>query len=333
MRIFITGVGGFVGSHLADRFLANGDTVVGIDNLSGGYKDNIPYGVDFYKSDCLDREFIESIMMGCDVVYHCAAYAYEGLSVFSPHIVTKNVFGATTSVLSAAVSCRVKRFIYMSSMARYGNQEVPFTEDMIPMPQDPYGIAKVASEEMVKNLCSTHGIDYVIVVPHNIIGARQKYDDPYRNVVSIMINRMLQGNAPIIYGDGMQKRCFSFIQDVINPLELCATSKEVVGEIINIGPDEEFITIKKLASMLSDILDFKGNPIYVKQRPQEVKFATCSADKARKLLDYKTTTRLEFGILDIINYIEDRGVLPFNYHIPLEIISDLTPNTWKEKLI
>lgn len=105
----------------------------------------------------------------------------------------------------------------MSSMARYGSQETPFTEDMTPMPQDPYGIAKYASEMLVRNVCYTHGMDFVILVPHNIIGPRQKYDDPFRNVVSIMINRALQGKQPIIYGDGNQMRCFSFISDLINP--------------------------------------------------------------------------------------------------------------------
>jgi len=136
-------------------------------------------------------------------------------------VITKNTYGIATSVLSSAISNKVKRFVFCSSMARYGTQEsLPFREEMIPKPQDPYGIAKLASELTVRNLCETHNMEYVIAVPHNIIGPRQKYDDPYRNVASIMINLMLQNRQPVIYGDGEQQRCFSFIEDVVNPLKL-----------------------------------------------------------------------------------------------------------------
>jgi UDP-glucose 4-epimerase len=183
--------------------------------------------------------------------------------------------------MSASINSGVKKIVYMSSMARYGEQKsLPFTEDMTPKPQDPYGIAKYASELLIKNLCETHGMKYSILVPHNIIGPRQKYDDPYRNVASIMINRMLQGKQPIIYGSGEQKRCFSFIDDVINPLMRVCESEVVDGTVTNIGPDEEFISINSLAKTIASILNFDLNPIYMPGRPQEVFEANCSADKA-----------------------------------------------------
>jgi UDP-glucose 4-epimerase len=216
-------------------------------------------------------------------------------------------------------------------MARYGTQQVPFTEEMSPKPQDPYGIGKVTGEAMLKNLAEVHGMEYVIAVPHNIIGPRQKYDDPYRNVASIMINRMLQGKQPIIYGDGQQMRCFSFVQDAVQPLFKLADA-DVSGEIINIGPDEEFVTINRLAEVVARLLDFKLEPIYMTGRPQEVKEANCSADKARKLLTYKTTCTLEQGIKETIEYIKNRGPKPFEYHLGLEIINEKTPKTWKDKL-
>ena len=151
-----------------------------------------------------------------DLVLHTACTAYEGLSVFSPSLVTNNTFQITSTTLSASASSGVKKFVYMSSMARYGSQEiVPFSEYMTPNPQDPYGVAKYASELLIRNICTTQGIEFSIVVPHNIIEPRQKYDDPFRNVASIMINRMLSGSQPIIYGDGTQQRCFSFMDDVI----------------------------------------------------------------------------------------------------------------------
>jgi UDP-glucose 4-epimerase len=235
--------------------------------------------------------------------------------------------------VSAAIAQGVKRFVYCSSMARYGTQEtVPFTEDMIPKPQDPYGIAKLSSESLLQCLSEVHGMEYVIAVPHNIIGPRQKYDDPYRNVASIMINLMLQGRQPIIYGDGTQKRCFSFIQDDIECLKKLAFQDNIVGEILNIGPDEEFITINQLAETIAHLLEFDLHPVYMPGRPQEVKFATCSADKARELLGYKTEVFLEQGLEEMIRHIKSKGVKKFRYHLDLEIISDKTPKTWKGRI-
>lgn len=331
--IFITGIAGFLGSHLADNFLKQGHKVVGCDSLIGGYLDNVPKGAEFYTDDCADRKAVARIMKGADIVYHCAALAYEGLSVCSPALVSNNIYGGTASVLSAAVANGVKRFIFCSSMARYGTQEtVPFVETMIPKPQDPYGISKHAAELLVRNVCETHGIEYVIAVPHNIIGPRQKYDDPYRNVASIMINLMLQDRQPIIYGDGKQKRCFSFVGDVVMPLEKVAFDGGVVGHVVNVGPDEEFITINELAEVIAKILNFPLRPVYMPGRPQEVKLATCSADKARAMLAYKTTASLEDGLRSIVDYVRNRGVKPFRYHLDLEIINHLTPRTWRDRL-
>jgi UDP-glucose 4-epimerase len=334
MNILVTGVAGFMGSHLADEFLKRGHTVVGIDNLIGGYKENIPKGVKFYEYDLSDFDLVKDIFVDVDMVVHTACTAYEGLSVFSPSFVTKNTSHITTVALSASVRSGVKKFVYMSSMARYGTQDsVPFTEDMIPKPQDPYGIAKYASELLTRNICETHGIKYVILVPHNIIGPRQKYDDPFRNVASIMINRMLQGKQPIIYGDGNQKRCFSFIQDVIDPLVIACETDIVNGMVVNIGPDEEFITINKLANKIAKILKFDLDPIYMPDRPQEVKNANCSANLARNLLKYKTTTSLDEGLLILCNWIKSQSAKNFDYHLPLEFITLKTPKTWTDQII
>jgi len=333
MKVFISGVAGFLGSHLADEFIKDGHLVIGCDNLIGGYLDNVPKAVEFHQYDCNYYNSMVKITKGCDVVYHCAAMAYEGLSVFSPYVVTKNIVQASVSLITAAIANNVKRFVYCSSMARYGTQEiVPFTEDMIPKPQDPYGIGKYSVELFLQNLTEVHGMEYVIAVPHNIIGPRQKYDDPYRNVASIMINLMLQGRQPIIYGNGEQKRCFSFVQDDIDILKLLALENKAIGELINIGPDDEFITINNLAKTIADIIGFNLDPIFKKGRPQEVILANCSADKARKLFGYETKVKLKDGLISMIEYIKKRGHKPFKYHIDLEIINDLTPETWKNKL-
>lgn len=333
MKIFITGVAGFLGSHIADEMLAQGHEVVGCDNLIGGYRDNVSNYVEFYEEDCNNLDKMQEILKGVDIIYHTACTAYEGLSVFSPKLIAQNTYLNTVSIASASIKNNIKRFVHCSSMARYGTQEiVPFTEDMICKPQDPYGISKFSVENILRNLCNIHGMELVIAVPHNIIGPRQKYDDPFRNVASIMINLMLQGRQPIIYGDGEQKRCFSFIQDDIECLKKLAFQDNVVGEVINIGPDEEFVTINHLAKIISHLLNFDLNPVYMTGRPQEVYLATCSANKARKLLGYETKYSLEQGLSEMIEYIRQRGTKSFLYHLPLEIVNELTPKTWSQKL-
>jgi UDP-glucose 4-epimerase len=333
MKIFITGLAGFLGSHLADRMLELGHEVVGNDTLIGGYRDNVPKGAKLYVIDCCDVDKMAIIMEGCDVVVHTAATAHEGLSVFSPSFITRNIFEASVSTISAAIQNNVKRFVYCTSMARYGSQQTPFTEDMRPMPVDPYGIAKAAGEEVLKVLCDTHGMEWNIAVPHNIVGPRQRYDDPFRNVMSIMINRNLQGKPAIVYGDGLQTRCFSYVGDCINCLEKMALDPNIVGEIINIGPDEGTITVKDMSKLVADVCGFEGDPIHMPDRPREVKHASCSADKARKMLGYETKTTLEKAIQETVDYVKKKGPKPFDYSYPLEIVSDKTPKTWKDRLM
>jgi UDP-glucose 4-epimerase len=332
-RALVTGVAGFMGSHLADALLLRGYSVVGIDNLLGGYIENVPDGVEFHNIDLADLNAVKPLFEGVDCVIHAACTAYEGLSVFSPALVVQNTTQITASVLSASVSAGVKKFVYLSSMARYGaHGNTPFEETMTVKPQDPYGIAKVASEMLVENICDTNGIEYVILIPHNIIGPRQKYNDPFRNVASIMINRMLSGKQPIIYGNGEQVRCFSFMKDVTDPCIVALENSNVNGMRINVGPDEDFITINELASKLGNIIGFKVDPIYLPERPKEVFHATCSSTLAREVLNYKTSTTLEAGLSELVNWIRKMGPREFEYHLPIEFVNESTPKTWTEKI-
>jgi UDP-glucose 4-epimerase len=333
MKIFITGIAGFLGSHLAEKLVSLGHSVSGIDNLIGGYRDNVPLGAVFHQLDCGELHRNSALLDGVDVVVHSACTAYEGLSVFSPNFVVQNTMQITASVLSATTQAAVKKFVFCSSMARYGRGDLPFVETANCSPEDPYGIAKYASELLVRNMANTHGFDYAIAVPHNIIGPKQKYDDPYRNVASIMINRMLQDKQPIIYGDGEQIRCFSFIDDCVYCLTEMVINERTNGLVINIGPDTGFISINTLAAELASLLCFDLNPIYVPARPQEVKVAYCSSKLAREILGYKEDTDLQIGLQSLINYIKDRGTRPFQYFLPLEINNDRTPVTWKNQSI
>ena len=320
MHIFITGIAGFLGSNLADLYIKKGYKVSGCDNLIGGEIENVSSGVNFYKGDCENLDFMtQSIKDDVDIVCHTAAYAHEGLSSISPTLITRNNLVGSVSVFTASIRKKVKRIVYCSSMARYGDIKLPYREENICKPVDPYGVSKVAAEEILIILSKTHGIEYNIAVPHNIIGRKQKYDDPFRNVASIMVNMMIQNKQPIIYGDGLQKRCFSDIRDCIYCLDQLCTNEKITGEILNIGPDEEPVTINTLAELIANKLQFNLNPQFVKDRPNEVKYATCSSDKARKLINYRTKYSLDETIDDLIFYIKENGPKKFQYNYELEI--------------
>ena len=333
-KVFITGVAGFLGSHLAKKMHELGWNVSGNDNFLGADQTNLLPFVEFFEADCCDLATMSKVMHGVDLLFHCAATAHEGLSVFSPTFITRNNFEASVSTFTAAINANVKRIVFCSSMARYGAQDTPFTEVMKTAPVDPYGIAKVAAEETLKVLAKVHEFEWNIAVPHNIVGEGQKYDDPYRNVMSIMLNRNLQGLPSIIYGDGKQTRCFSYIDDCLDCLVQMGLDPNINQETINIGPDEEVISISDLASLCANETGLNFRPIYYsKGRPQEVKHATCSSDKARDLLNYQTKTTLAEAVKKTANYIRKSGTKRFTYHIPLEIINQKTPQTWTDKSI
>ncbi len=339
MNILISGVAGFLGSHLAERMLLLGHRVYGFDTLQGGDRKNVPDKAEFWKVDCCDFMAMKTFFPALDkkdridLIYHCAATPHEGLSVFSPNVVTHNVYQSTVSLATAAIAGGVKRFVFLSSMARYGRQPfVPFTEDCPPNPVDPYGVAKLAAEKTLEILSREHRMEFCVAVPHNIIGEKQRYVDPYRNVAAIFINLMLQGKQPTIYGDGMQRRVFSYVGDCIDPLVKMGTYPGMNGAIINIGPDDNPVTILELAQEIARQLAFDLKPKFLPARPCEVKEAWPSAERARKWLEYRPQTTLPEALSLMIADIRARGPRPFEYNLPLEIVSDRTPATWKERL-
>lgn len=333
MKIFISGLAGFLGSHIADAWLAKGAQVIGCDNLSTGDIANVPAGAQMFKLDCRDQHHIQAVMRGCDVVYHCAALAHEGLSVFSPHLICDSILGSSSSVFGAAIQAGVRRIVHMSSMSRYGIGDPPYREGDEPRPVDPYGVAKLASEDVLRCLARAHGVEYVIAVPHNIIGTRQAYADPYRNVASIFINRMLQGKPPIIYGDGSQVRCFSPVSDILPGLVMMGENDDLNGETINIGPDSGQMTVLALAKMIAAIVAYKGEFTHLPGRPLEVHKAVCSSAKALALLDFRPSATVRDVLVDMVEDIRIKGPRSFKYGLNVEIRSDLTPKTWTEGLI
>jgi len=345
MNVCVTGVCGLIGSWIAEKLIEQGHFVFGIDNLFGGYEDTLQFlkklpnsdsRFEFYFSDVTNHEnvkFLSKILKerSIKVIYHCAAIAPEGYSVFSPSIISNSVFMGSTVMGTAAVQAGVSRFINCSSMSRYGNQKGPFTEDMKKSPVDPYALAKATAEDMLAMLGEMHGMKVIHTVPHNVIGPRQRYNDPYRNVASIMTNLMLQGRQPIIYGEGDQTRCFSLIQDDVEIYLKLLDCEVEHGEVFNIGPDDREISILNLAKLIASLLDFDLDPIFEEKRPHEVMHPVCSSNKIRERFGFSPKMTLESGIASIVDYIKKRGPKPFDYHIPLEINKENVPKTWKEK--
>lgn len=334
-KIFITGVAGLLGSNLASYLIAKKDyKVVGIDNGIGGIPDNVPKEVEYYEGDINDTDLLKTLMEGVDTVFHAAALPYEGLSVFSPTITTNSIVTGTVSVAVAALHNNVRLLINCSSMARYGDQIPPFTENMPTKPVDPYGLAKVQAEQHLDLLKSIHGLNYVTVVPHNVIGVGQRYFDPFRNVIGIMINRTLQDKPVVVYGDGEQKRSFSNVYDCVQAIyNIIISDRELSGQVYNIGPDHNEISIKDVAYKIIKACDKPVKNIeFYPDRPTEVKNAYCSSDKIRKEFNYNADITVDTTIKQMVDWIKPR-VRDFEYHLPIELVRDNTPKTWTDKLI
>jgi len=335
--VYITGAAGLIGSELVRLFCRHNWKVKACDNLIGGLESNLTRfldHIDYKNFDLLDYETLKEHMKGSQVVLHCAALPYEGLSVFSPKIVVENIVGGTVSVASACLANGVNKLVNFSSMARYGGQKPPFTEDMPRSPEDPYGLAKAQAEEHLELLNKLHGLNFFTVVPHNVIGKGQRYMDPYRNVVAIMINRVLLKKTIIIYGDGEQKRSFSNISDCSDAIwRLVNSEKNLTGEVFNIGPDDNETTIKDLAHRVGHHCGIYPRIDYFPDRPAEVKNAWCSSEKIKTQFNYNTTKSLDDTIVEMVNWIGERGPEEFNYALDLEFTTENTPKTWVERLI
>lgn len=334
-KVFITGISGLLGSTLAKYLLEQGGyEVVGIDNGIGGVDGNVPEGATLYEGDILDTSLMKNIMVDVDTVFHTAALPYEGLSVFSPTITATSIVSGTLSTAIAALHNNVRLFINCSSMARYGDQIPPFTEDMPTKPVDPYGLAKVQAEQHLELLSDIHGLNYVTLVPHNVVGPGQRYYDPFRNVVGIMINRSFLGKPIIVYGDGSQKRSFSHVLDCIKAVEqIILSDRNICGQIYNIGPDDNEISIIQLANLVGKYTGKESVELeFYPDRPREVKNAFCSSDKIKKEFNYRADISVEETVRQTAEWVKPR-VREFEYHLEIELITESTPKTWTEKRI
>lgn len=297
--VAITGVAGLIGSRLADWILENRNEyeVIGIDNLSGGYKENIDDRVIFYHTDCSSNE-IQQIFKkhNPDYVFHLAAYAAEGLSPFIRKYNYQNNLLATANVINECIRNSVKRLVFTSSMAVYGIGNPPFDEADKPSPIDPYGIAKFACEMDIQVAGEQHGLDWCIIRPHNVYGIKQNIWDVYRNVLGIWMYQRLNNQSLTVFGDGGQKRAFSSINDFVEPLWVSAVSDKSSRQIINLGSAIEY-SIKEAAEILIEVMG-GGEIQYLEQR-HEVKNAHPTWQKSVELLDFKDKTSLYDGLQEM----------------------------------
>jgi len=340
VNILITGSAGFMGSHLVDGLLNKGfKNVYGLDDLSGGYMDNVNPKSHFTILDLRKREKLEQYIekVKPQIIFHLAADATEGRSQFTPISCTERNYLAYLNLLVPAIKHGVEKIILTSSMSVYGSQKPPFTEDMFRLPDDIYGISKSAMERATEILSKVHGFKYVIIRPHNVYGPGQNLSDPYRNVIAIFINCLLNNRNFYIYGDGEQKRAFSYIDDFTPYIIKAAFIKEAEGKIFNIGPVQE-VTINELADIVLKTffpagIPSKLIPKHLPPRPLEVKEAWCTVDKAKRILGYKTTLTLADGVRRMIAWARKKGPQEFHYLDDLEIVNKYTPVTWVEKLL
>lgn len=319
-----------MGSHLVDLLIAEGHDVVTVDNLSGGFRRNINPKAKFIRGDLQDKKICDRAVKEIDIIYHLAAHAAEGQSIFCPVYNAKANYIGFLQLIQSAINAGVKTFVHTSSMSVYGRQsELPIGEDQPLRPKDPYGIVKAAIEGVLHTYQEVFGLNTVIIRPHNVYGERQNLADPYRNVIGIFMNRILHDRPPIIYGDGLQSRAFTYIDDCTPYIAKAAFTKEAYGEAINIG-NEKPITIKELVDLLLKIMDSKLEPIYAPERPLDVKHAYCSSEKAKRTLGYKTATPIEEGLARMARWARSLGPQHFKYWKRLEI-SRNAPEVWTEK--
>lgn len=318
-KVLITGVAGLIGSHMAEHLVGLGYNVWGIDNLSGGYIENVPEGVHFQKVDLSDRELLARVFeeVKPDYVYHFAAYAAEGLSPFIRNFNYSNNLLCSVNVINECVKNEVKKIIFTSSMAVYGEGSPPFTETDAPRPADPYGISKYSVEMDLRQAYWQFGLDYAIVRPHNVVGIRQNIWDKYRNVIGIWIRRTLKGESIIIFGDGKQIRAFSDIKFCLEPMRRLMT--EGNGQIFNLGSDKGY-SLNEVADIIKEVAqEFGFNPeIEYLEKRHEVKEAFCDHQKARHMLGFKDETNLKATIKEMFVWAmkqEDREVKQMSYEI------------------
>ena len=327
-QVLVTGAAGFIGSHVCRHLLQQGHQVVGLDDLSGGFRDYVPSGVKFIEGSVTDAIRVEQLFAGhrFEHVFHLAAYAAEGLSHFIKHFnYTNNLLGSV-NLINASVNHGVKCFVFTSSIAVYGRNQLPMTEDAVPQPEDPYGIAKYAVELDLKEAHEMFGLNYVIFRPHNVYGEFQNIGDRYRNVIGIFMNQIMLGRPMTIFGDGQQTRAFSYIDDVAPVIAASIARPKSYNQVFNVGADKPY-SVNDLATVVARAMGAQPQIKRLDAR-NEVVHAYSAHEKVRKYFgDLAKNVSLEEGVAKMAAWAKMAGARQSKPFAGIEVRKNL-PSSW-----
>lgn len=329
VKNLVTGGAGFIGAHVVRELLLGGEEVVVLDDLSGGFRDNVPEEATFVQGSILDNALVERVFSEhkFDHVYHLAAYAAEGLSHFIKRFNYNNNLIGSINLINASVNHEVKCFVFTSSIAVYGAGQLPMREDMIPQPEDPYGIAKYAVEQELKVTHEMFGLNYVIFRPHNVYGEYQNIGDKYRNVIGIFMNQIMQGKPLTVFGDGSQTRAFSYVKGISGIIAQAPKNKDAYGEVFNVGADKPY-SVKHLAEEVSRMFGVKPDINFLDAR-NEVLHAYSSHEKAQRYFPETREYTLEEGLRRMAEWAKKHGPRKSSEFGEIEIEKNMPPS-WRK---
>lgn len=324
-KVLITGGAGFIGAHICRECIKLDFEVVALDDLSGGFEENLPEKVTFVRGSILDHQLIEELFQKhqFDYVYHLAAYAAEGLSHFIKRFNYQNNLIGSVNLINESVKHKIKCFVFTSSIAVYGSQTPPLKESDQPLPEDPYGVAKLAVEMELKITHEMFGLPYIIFRPHNVYGEYQNLGDKYRNVVGIFMNQLMQGQQLSVFGDGLQTRAFSYVGDITPIMAQSVTNKKMYNQIFNIGSDQEY-TVKQLAESVMDAMGKKSELRFLEPRI-EAKHAYSDHQKLIEIIGPTKTTNLNTGLKKMSDWAIKNGSKKSQVFSNIEITEKLPP--------
>ena len=327
-RVLVTGAAGFIGSHVVDSCLERGLEVVATDDLSGGYRENVADEAVWVQGDVRDADFVRSLWAEHGpfrFVFHLAAYAAEGLSHFIRAWNYRTNLEASMNLINQAILGDVERFVFTSSIAVYGRGQVPMSEEMVPRPEDPYGISKWAVELDLASAHDMFGLPYTIFRPHNVYGERQNIADPYRNVIGIFMNAVLRGQPMPVFGDGLQTRAFSHIADVAPVIAESPYVAEAANETFNIGADQPY-SILTLAREVARAFEVEPEVQHLPPR-NEVVHAFSDHSKLAAVFSPPESIDLKSGIDRMAAWVKEVGARePVRFTGTIEVERKLPPS-------
>jgi UDP-glucose 4-epimerase len=326
-KIIVTGGAGFMGSHTAEELINQGHDVFVLDDLSGGYIENVCKRSKFIQGSIEDSEMINRLFAQekFEYVYHLAAYAAECLSHFIKRFNYRNNLLGSVNLINAAINHNVRCFVYTSSIAVYGSSpHLPLSEETPAHPEDSYGIAKLAVEQELVISKRMFDLDYIILRPHNVYGERQNIADRYRNVVGIFMNQILQNKPLTVFGDGRQRRAFSYIRDMLPALGDCINVPGAYNQIINLGADEAY-TVKDLALCVARAMGVTARIEHLPPR-QEAQEAYSSHEKSRRIFGQTQRHTLEEGLSRMAAWVKQYGARAVKSFEQIEVSKNLPPS-------